>query len=143
MPTVQRQADVAIPAARMYALVNDIEAYPQRFDWCDRARVLERAPERMVARLDLHIGVLRTWFVTENRLTPPTRIDLHLLEGPFRRLHGRWSFQALEPRTCRVGLSLEFEPALALLAPAYALGFGTLADRMVADFVRLARGDTG
>jgi len=127
----------------MFALVNDVAAYPQRFDWCERAQVLDRGTARMVARLDLRMGALRTWFVTENLLTPPTQIDLQLLDGPFRRLQGRWRFEALSADACRVSLSLEFQPALALLAPAYALGFSALADRMVGDFVRLAQREAG
>lgn len=34
MTTIQRSALVAQPPARVYALVNDVAAYPRRFDWC-------------------------------------------------------------------------------------------------------------
>ena len=92
----------------------------------------------MVARLDLGLGALSTWFATENALERPHRIDMKLVDGPFRKLHGRWDFHALDEEACKVTLTLEFEPTNRLLGPAFALGFQGLADRMVDDFVRVA-----
>ena len=138
MPTIQRSALVGHSATRMFALVNDIEAYPRRFDWCDGAQVLESEPGRLVARLDLGLGSLRTWFTTENMLAPPHHIDMRLRDGPFRKLAGRWQFHALDECACKVTLTLEFEPSSRLLGRAFTLGFQALADRMVDDFVRAA-----
>ena len=49
MPTIQRSALVEHSAARMFALVNDIAAYPRRFDWCESAQVLEADDAHVVA----------------------------------------------------------------------------------------------
>lgn len=125
----------------MFALVNDVAAYPRRFAWCSAAQVLEQDEDRLVARLDLGLGALSTWFTTENTLSPPHRIDMALRDGPFRRLDGRWQFHALDESACKVTLTLEFEPLSRLLGPAMALGFQGLADRMVNDFVRVADGE--
>lgn len=138
MTTIQRSALVDHSAARMYSLVNDIAAYPRRFDWCDDAKVLEQDAKKIVARLDLRLGALSTWFVTENTLSPPHHIEMKLVEGPFRSLTGRWQFHALDESACKVSLTLSFVPTSRLLAPAMALGFQGLADRMMDDFVRVA-----
>jgi ribosome-associated toxin RatA of RatAB toxin-antitoxin module len=138
MPSIQRSALVEHSAARMFTLVNDIGAYPARFDWCLGAEVLESDDDHVVARLDLGIGGLHTWFTTRNRLSPPHRIDMVLHDGPFRRLEGHWQFHALDESACKVTLTLDFEPQSRLLTPALTLGFQTLADRMVDDFVRIA-----
>lgn len=138
MPSIKRSALVEHSTTRMFALVNDIAAYPARFAWCDGAEVLEADASRVLARLDLGIGGLHTWFTTENRLTPDTKIDMVLRDGPFRRLEGHWCFHALDESACKVTLTLEFEPQSRLLTPAFTLGFQGLADRMVDDFVRVA-----
>ena len=122
----------------MYALVNDVVAYPRRFDWCEAAQVLEEGETRKVARLDLRMGALRTWFMTENTLAPPHHIDMRLMDGPFRKLGGRWEFHSLDESACKVTLTLDFEPSVKLLGAAMAVGFQSLADRMVDDFVRVA-----
>lgn len=138
MPRIHRSALVEHPASRMFDLVNDVAAYPRRFSWCEQAQVLEQEEARMLARLDLGLGSLRTWFTTENRLQRPGRIDMELRDGPFKRLHGVWTFQALAEDACKVTLSLEFEPSSRLLGPVFTLGFQGLADRMVDDFRREA-----
>jgi ribosome-associated toxin RatA of RatAB toxin-antitoxin module len=143
MPKIQRSALVEHSASRMFALVNDIAAYPRRFAWCEGAEVLETSDARIVARLDLGLGGLRTWFTTENVLAPPHHIDMHLKDGPFRKLSGRWQFHALDESACKVSLTLDFEPQSRLLLPALTLGFQGLADRMVNDFVRVADAGEG
>lgn len=125
----------------MFALVNDIPAYPRRFEWCEAAEVVEQGEGYVVARLDLGLGALRTWFTTRNTLSPPHHIDMALVDGPFRRLHGRWTFHALDESACKVTLELGFTAKVGLLGPAFALGFQGLADRMVDDFVHVADGE--
>ncbi|NUS38744.1 MAG: type II toxin-antitoxin system RatA family toxin [Lysobacter sp.] len=143
MPKIQRSALVEHSASRMFALVNDVAAYPRRFAWCETAQVLEEDESRLVARLDLGLAGLRTWFTTENTLSPPHHIDMQLRDGPFRSLSGRWQFHALDESACKVSLTLDFEPQSRLLLPALTLGFQGLADRMVNDFVRVADSGEG
>ncbi|WP_132999831.1 type II toxin-antitoxin system RatA family toxin [Luteimonas arsenica] len=138
MPTITRSALVEHSAARMFSLVNDVAAYPRRFAWCSGAEVIESDDSRMLARLELGIGGVSTWFTTENRLSPPHHIDMELRDGPFRKLQGRWEFHALDESACKVTLALDFEPRSRLLVPAMKLGLQGLADRMVDDFVRVA-----
>ena len=140
MSVINRSALVEHSAARMFALVNDVSAYPRRFDWCHAAQVLEQGGDRVVARLDLGLGGFHTWFTTDNTLAPPHYIDMALRDGPFKRLQGRWQFHALNESACKVTLTLDFEPQSRLLGPAVAIGMQALADRMVDDFVREADG---
>lgn len=138
MPVIVRSALVEHSAAHMFALVNDVAAYPRRFEWCNDSEVLEQSQDRLVARLDLGLGGFSTWFTTENALSPPHHIDMELRDGPFKRLQGRWEFHVLAECACKVSLKLDFEAQNRLLAPALALGMQGLADRMVDDFVREA-----
>ena len=139
MTQIARSALVRRSASHMFDLVNEIEAYPRRFGWCEGAQLLERSDEELLARLDLKMGALRTSFTTRNRLLRPERIELQLVEGPFSRLSGHWQFTALAEDACKVALNLNFETAGRLLGGALALGFTGLADRMVDDFVREAQ----
>lgn len=138
MSRVHRHALVRHSAARMFALVNDVATYPQRFAWCEDSAVLEQSAQHMLARLDLTMAGLRTSFTTRNALTPPTRIELALVAGPFRHFTGIWQFHTLTEDACKVSLTLDFEVAGLLVGSALALGFTGLADRMVDDFCREA-----
>lgn len=122
----------------MYSLVNDVAAYPRRFDWCEGAQVIEQDAAMQIARLDLRMGGLRTSFTTRNHLHPHERIEMALVDGPFRALTGSWRFTPLGEMGSKVELLMDFEVAGKLVGSALALGFQRLADRMVSDFVRAA-----
>ncbi|MFY2764998.1 type II toxin-antitoxin system RatA family toxin [Arenimonas sp. MALMAid1274] len=138
MTSIHRHALVRHSALRMYTLVNDVAAYPARFSWCEDAEVLESSDTHMLARLDLTVAGLRTSFTTRNTLSAPTRIELKLVEGPFRKFTGLWQFHSLAEDACKVSLSLDFDVAGVVLGTALAVGFQGLADKMVDDFCREA-----
>jgi ribosome-associated toxin RatA of RatAB toxin-antitoxin module len=138
MASIHRHALVRHSAVRMYGLVNDVERYPQRFSWCEGSKVIEQTDRHMLASLDLRVGGLALSLTTRNALEPPTRITLHLQEGPFSDFKGQWFFHSLAEDACKVSLTLEFEVASRLIGSALAIGFQGLADRMVDDFCREA-----
>lgn len=138
MTQIHRHALVRHSARKMFDLVNDVAAYPRRFPWCEGSQVLEESESHMLAKLELRMGGVKASFTTRNVLTMPTRIGLQLVEGPFARLQGAWTFHSLAEDACKVGLELDFDVAGKLVGSALALGFAGLADRMVEDFCRAA-----
>ena len=125
--------------AQMYALVDDIERYPQFVPWVGSARELERNQDFVVGRLEMHRGGLRERFTTRNTLTPPREIGLALVEGPFRTLEGRWSFDAIGDRGTRVGLWIRFEFSNAMLSLLLSRSFEKNCGELVDAFVARAR----
>ena len=138
MTKVHRHALVRHSAVRMYGLVNDVASYPRRFAWCEAAQVLEQSDTHMLARLELRVAGLPVAFTTRNTLEAPTRIALHLVDGPFNALEGQWRFHSLAEDACKVSLDMDFDVAGKLVGGALAVAFGGLGDRMVDDFCREA-----
>jgi ribosome-associated toxin RatA of RatAB toxin-antitoxin module len=93
----------------MYALVDDIESYPEFLQWCRSARVISRDHDVVTAKLELAKGSLHKEFTTRNRLMPGKMIEIKLVEGPFHHLEGFWRFEALREDACKVILDLEFD----------------------------------
>jgi ribosome-associated toxin RatA of RatAB toxin-antitoxin module len=139
MSRVERSALVPVSAEAMFELVNDVEAYPRRFSWCDGARVVEQGEHELLAHMQLRMSGLAISFTTRNRYVPGRSISLALVEGPFRRLAGEWQFTPLAECASKVALRLEFDLAGKLVGSALATGFRGLADRLVDDFVRQSR----
>lgn len=108
MHSVQRSAMVNYSARQMFDLVNDIESYPKYMDGCVGARILKRGDSWLEARLELGKGALTQSFVTRNQLEPPHRMTLSLVDGPFSRFEGQWTFTPLGDNACRVQLQLAF-----------------------------------
>jgi ribosome-associated toxin RatA of RatAB toxin-antitoxin module len=122
----------------MFGLVNDVASYPRRFAWCEGARVLEQSEGQIVARLEVRVAGMPVAFTTRNTIEEPTRIGLHLVDGPFSSLEGAWRFYTLAEDACKVSLDLDFEVAGKLMGGALAIAFGGLGDQMLDDFCREA-----
>ena len=138
MVTVERQALVAYSTARMYALVEDVESYPKFLPWCSGARVSLRDARRTVATIHVAYRGVRQQFTTENRKRAGERIEMVLVEGPFRSLRGEWRFTPLHPTACRVELSLAYQLASPVLDRPVGPVFNHIADTFVDAFVRRA-----
>ncbi len=95
MTTISRQIQVPYTAAQMFALVNDVAAYPQFLPWCESARVMRVEGAQMDARIAMKVGAFRKSFATRNQNTPGERIVVSLLDGPFKSLNGSWVFSDL------------------------------------------------
>ena len=141
MRHVHRSAIVPRPAARLFDLVDRVEDYPARFAWCTNAEVLERGADALIARLTLQQAGFTATFTTRNLRCPHERLELHLVDGPFRALDGAWAFRPLGESGCRVTLDLHYAVSNAVLGGALSVGFRAIADRLVDDFVRAALGE--
>ena len=106
---INRSALVMFSAQQMYELVNDVGAYPQFLPWCANADVLEDSSEQMRASLVVRKGGVKQSFTTLNHLQAHEKISMSLVDGPFKRLKGDWTFTALRADACKVELDLEFE----------------------------------
>jgi ribosome-associated toxin RatA of RatAB toxin-antitoxin module len=113
--TVQRSVLVSYTPEEMYALVADVEAYPDFLPWCGGATVEGRDEARAHATIMIDYHGIKQKFSTENSNERPSRIEMRLVEGPFRHLEGTWHFQALGPGACKVRLQLNYEFASRLL----------------------------
>lgn len=136
---IKRSAHVPFSAERMFNLVADVESYPSFLPWCRGARVLRRGDDEMEATLEIAKGPLRKSFTTRNLLHPVERIDLRLVEGPFRHLEGHWLFEDLGEAGAKVTLQLDFDIGGALLRRTLGPVFGEIANTLVDAFCRRAR----
>lgn len=143
MTTVHRSALVPYSAQEMCALVADIPAYPKFLPWCGGARVLSQEGEIAVASIAIAYAGVHKSFTTRNRLQAGRSLEMELVEGPFKRLHGMWRFEPLDADGCRISLDLEFEFANRLVALAISPAFTRIANELVDSFVRRAHEQYG
>ena len=135
MPKFEATRRVAHTPEEMFALVADIEAYPQFLPWCTHARVLERSATHILATIGVRQGALSGEFTTRNTLEPDRAIAMHLVKGPFTALEGRWLLTPIEPGGCRVDFTVRFafrnRLTAVLLEPLFAQTIGSLVDAFV------------
>jgi ribosome-associated toxin RatA of RatAB toxin-antitoxin module len=131
MRQVDRTALVPYSPAQMFALVADIERYPEFVPAVVAAKILKREDDGVIGQ--------REKFTTRNVFEEPTRMSLALVEGPFRLLDGLWTFEPLGDRGTKIRLTVRFEFANPLTAMLLSRAFERTCADMVDAFVLRAR----
>jgi coenzyme Q-binding protein COQ10 len=124
---------------QLFALVGDVERYPEFVPWVQRLRAWNRRPDGegitlLDAEAEVGFSIVHERFSTRVRLDEPAlAIDVSLLSGPFRKLENRWRFK---PHTMGVELTFEidFEFKSRLLERLLAANFQRAVNRLVGCF---------
>lgn len=139
MPQISRSALVPFSAEQMYQLVNDVSSYPEFLPGCVGSRVIAASPNEMTAAVEVAKAGISKTFTTRNTLLDNQRINMQLVDGPFRKLMGGWQFTALSPEACKVELHLDFEFTNKLVELAFGKVFKELTGNMVQAFTQRAK----
>ena len=100
---------VPYPAELMYAVVSDVEKYPQFLPWVLALRVLSRRENGLTAEMVVGYGALRERYTSDVRLDPQARtIDVVEIKGPFKTLENHWRFTPKD-EGCEIDFSILFE----------------------------------
>jgi ribosome-associated toxin RatA of RatAB toxin-antitoxin module len=135
---MSRSALVPFSAKQMYQVVNDTQDYPSFVPWCNQSEFEILSDNEKQATLHFARGAIKTAFTTRNTLTENESIAMTLVDGPFKQLHGVWSFTEIEELGSKVELSLEFELSNPMLKIALESFFNQICDRLVSSFVERA-----
>lgn len=122
----------------MYALVNDIDRYPEFLPWCKAAQVSSWEECRLTASLTMEAGKISQTFATANTMQPGRRIDVRLLSGPFKHLKGHWLFEPVTDHSCTITLEMDFEFKNKLLKLTLSGMFNHIIGSLVESFTRRA-----
>jgi coenzyme Q-binding protein COQ10 len=99
---------------QLFALVGDVERYPEFVPWVTRLRTSgrrETAPgvTELDAEAEVGFAIVRERFTTRVRLDEPAcAIDVDLISGPFRRLKNVWRFRP-HPDGSELTFEIDFE----------------------------------
>jgi len=100
---------VPYPAELMYAVVSDVEKYPQFLPWVVALRVLSLAENHLTAEMAVGYGGLRERYTSDIRLDPEMRrVDVAQISGPFKTLENHWRFIP-QGEGCEIEFSIQFE----------------------------------
>ncbi len=142
MPTHSETRSLPYTADEMYALVADVQRYPEFLPWCAASRIRSVVPdgqaEVMTADLVISFKVFRERFTSRVVLDAENRtIDTRYLDGPFRKMESRWAFQDAEGG-CEVNFHVDFEFKNAILQSVIGVVFNDAMQRVVRAFERRA-----
>jgi coenzyme Q-binding protein COQ10 len=120
MPMFNSTRRVKHSPEQMFALVADVEKYPEVLPLCEGLVVRKRTPredggEVLIADMTVGYKAIRETFTSRVTLDPANlKILVEYVDGPFRYLENRWSFKP-DPRGCEVGFFISYEFASRML----------------------------
>ena len=138
MELIDRSALVPYTTDEMYALVSDILTYPQFLPWCSGTQILSREEQELSARIDFSVSSVSQSFTTSNQLKPGEEIAMHLVDGPFSQLEGRWRFEPLGDAGCKISLLLEYDFSSKMVSLVVGPVFNKIANTLVDAFQKRA-----
>ncbi|MDF7671290.1 type II toxin-antitoxin system RatA family toxin [Orbaceae bacterium ESL0721] len=129
---------------QMFALVNDVERYPDFVPDCIATGVLSKQEinqQNKMIKAFIKVEKLgfKKSFTTLNQIDEPNSIEMQLIEGPFKQLTGAWRFTELSPNSCKISFTLDFDFKNRLLDIAFTPIFKEIMSNMVNAFSRRAK----
>lgn len=124
-------------AQQMFELVDRVEDYPQFLPWYGKTEVISRSEGELKARLHMDYMGIRQSFATHNRNIAGREIRMTLLEGPFKSLHGTWTFTPVGSDACKIEFSLNYE-LNGLLSRLISPVFNSISTKLVDAFIKEA-----
>lgn len=114
MPRFSTTRRVRHSPADMFALVADVEQYPQFLPLCEDLNVLRRTQsgeggEIIIARMKVGYKAISETFTSRVTLDRPRlAILVEYVDGPFRHLENRWTFQP-DGEGCVIEFYIDYE----------------------------------
>ena len=143
MTNINKSALVQYSVSEMFELVDDVDTYAEFLPWCGSSEVLSRSDTDVRASVEIaHKGIHKT-FTTLNMLKPHNSIEMSLVDGPFKSLHGFWRFEALKTDACKITLDLDYEFSNMLLSMAIGPVFNQIANSLLDAFCLRAEAKYG
>lgn len=114
MPQFETTRRVNHSAEKMFALVADIERYPEFLPLCEALAIRSRKERdgRTVLVADMTVGykAIRETFTSQVHLKPDElSIDVRYLDGPFKYLTNVWRFDPAGDDACDVCFFINYE----------------------------------
>lgn len=144
MPSFYETKILLNKASQIYALVMDIEKYPEFLPWCKHARIVDRSSDQNL-QADLLIN-FKNFFeryrsdVNHGKSSENSYfIDVMAIEGPFKNLVNRWQIEGISEQSCEVKFFIEFEFRSSLLNKMIGTIFTKAAEKMITAFEARAK----
>ena len=138
MHRIERSVLVPYSAERMFRLVEQVDEYPEFLPWCPASRARPQSDGSVEATIEIAFHGVRSRFTTRNLYLRPCKIQMDLVDGPFRRLSGHWHFLELPEESCKVSLHLQYQFAVGPLGRLIAPVFESIAGSLIDAFARRA-----
>jgi len=135
MPTHAEKRKMPYSAEQIFALVSDVERYPEFLPWCRSCKVTHRESDT-VFYADLVIGykLVQERFTSKVTLEAPNLVRVEYVKGPMKHLSNHWRFISEPEGSCEVDFTIDFEFKNKMLQNLMGAFFNEIIKKMIGAF---------
>ena len=105
---IKKEAIVLKDRKTVFNIVNRVDLYKNFVPYCVESKIIFEENNEMEAKLNFNLKGLTTSFTTRNTIKGNEFIDMKLVDGPFKKLDGRWEFREVDNKTI-IFLTVNYE----------------------------------
>lgn len=138
MIEIRKSVLVPYTPDKIYNLVTDIKNYPKYLPWCSSTEIKDQTDGTVTATVNIEYLKMKTHFTTKNTNYPYEKIDMQLVDGPFKELTGSWIFTPLGETGCKIEFFLYYKFSSQLLEKIIGPVFNYISKNIVECFIKEA-----
>ena len=138
MHSIHKSAIVLHSSKKMFQLVDSVENYPNFLPWCGSTKIIERNNNKTIASIEINFKKIKQTFTTENTKERHRKMNIRLIDGPFKSLSGQWIFKDFDKHSCQIELKLEYQFSNIVLEKLISPVFNMIANTFIDEFIKEA-----
>ena len=138
MKKIYKEEDINIDIETIFNLINDIKSYPNYLPWCTKTEVTKRPDHSIIGKIFISKSFIKWNFSTKNIIKKNESISLELVDGPFERLNGNWSFSMIDEFNTRVSLEINYKFKSSLIELSIEPIFTSIMNSILKSFIQEA-----
>jgi coenzyme Q-binding protein COQ10 len=108
MPKFSQTKVMDYSPKELFDIVIDIESYPKFLPWCNKAKILSKNQNNLIAELEVKFGFLKSSYISEVNFIPNQEINVKSISGPFKYLYNQWKFENKDAM-CNLIFDIDFQ----------------------------------
>ena len=105
---IKKEAIILKEIKTVFNIVNRVDLYKNFVPYCVDSKIIFEENDEMEAKLNFNLKGLKTSFTTRNKINENESIEMVLIDGPFKKLDGKWEFKEVGSKTI-ILLTINYE----------------------------------
>jgi ribosome-associated toxin RatA of RatAB toxin-antitoxin module len=135
MKKIYKKEEINVTMPIIFNLINNIEEYPKFLPWCKKTEVTRESENSQIGKIFISKSFINWSFSTKNLIERNKSISLSLIDGPFDKLDGSWTFKEIDDNNTLVSLEINYKFKNSLIELSIEPIFKTIMNSILESFV--------
>lgn len=135
MPKFTDQQTLPFTAEQLFAVVSDVEKYPDFLPWCVGSRIYNQKDGQFDADVIIGFKAFREKFTSRVTLVQNKSVKVDYIKGPMKVLYNHWEFTDNSDGSCQLDFDVDFTFKSFVLEKMIGKYFETATRKMMKAFI--------